>query len=162
MIKSMTGFGRGESVSEDCKVTVEIKAVNHRYCDLNMKLPRKLNYLEADIRSFLKQSIQRGKVDVFINYEDLSAKDVNVRLNEELGKEYYAALTKLGETLGISSDVTALQIGRFPDVLSLEDVAVNQESIKEQLMKALSEAAGHFSDSREKEGENLKTDFLPS
>ena len=71
MIKSMTGFGRGESVSEDCKVTVEIKAVNHRYCDLNMKLPRKLNYLEADIRSFLKQSIQRGKVDVFINYEDL-------------------------------------------------------------------------------------------
>ena len=157
MIKSMTGFGRGESVSEDCKVTVEIKAVNHRYCDLNMKLPRKLNYLEADIRSFLKQ---RGKVDVFINYEDLSAKDVNVRLNEELGKEYYAALTKLGETLGISSDVTALQIGRFPDVLSLEDVAVNQESIKEQLMKALSEAAGHFSDSREKEGENLKTDIL--
>ena len=145
MIKSMTGFGRGESVSEDCKVTVEIKAVNHRYCDLNMKLPRKLNYLEADIRSFLKQSIQRGKV---------------VRLNEELGKEYYAALTKLGETLGISSDVTALQIGRFPDVLSLEDVAVNQESIKEQLMKALSEAAGHFSDSREKEGENLKTDIL--
>ena len=109
---------------------------------------------------FLKQSIQRGKVDVFINYEDLSAKDVNVRLNEELGKEYYAALTKLGETLGISSDVTALQIGRFPDVLSLEDVAVNQESIKEQLMKALSEAAGHFSDSREKEGENLKTDIL--
>ena len=78
MIKSMTGFGRGESVSEDCKVTVEIKAVNHRYCDLNMKLPRKLNYLEADIRSFLKQSIQRGKVDVFINYEDLSAKDVTV------------------------------------------------------------------------------------
>ena len=91
MIKSMTGFGRGESVSEDCKVTVEIKAVNHRYCDLNMKLPRKLNYLEADIRNFLKQSIQRGKVDVFINYEDLSAKDVNVRLNEELGREYYAA-----------------------------------------------------------------------
>ena len=140
MIKSMTGFGRGESVSEDCKVTVEIKAVNHRYCDLNMKLPRKLNYLEADIRNFLKQSIQRGKVDVFINYEDLSAKDVNVRLNEELGREYYAALTRLGETLGISSEVTALQIGRFADVLTLEDVPVNQDSIKEQIMEALKEA----------------------
>ena len=136
----MTGFGRGESVSEDCKVTVEIKAVNHRYCDLNMKLPRKLNYLEADIRNFLKQSIQRGKVDVFINYEDLSAKDVNVRLNEELGREYYAALTRLGETLGISSEVTALQIGRFADVLTLEDVPVNQDSIKEQIMEALKEA----------------------
>ena len=160
MIKSMTGFGRGESVSEDCKVTVEIKAVNHRYCDLNMKLPRKLNYLEAEIRSFLKQSIQRGKVDVFINYEDLSAKDVNVRLNEELGREYYAALTKLGETLGISSDVTALQIGRFADVLTLEDVPVNQDSVKEQIMKALGEAADHFSDSREKEGGNLKNDIL--
>ena len=160
MIKSMTGFGRGESVSEDSKVTVEIKAVNHRYCDLNMKLPRKLNYLEADVRSFLKQSVQRGKIDVFINYEDLSAKDVNVRLNEELGREYYAALTKLGETLGISSDVTALQIGRFPDVLSLEDVPVNQEFIKEQIMKALEEATAHFSFSREKEGENLKHDIL--
>ena len=160
MIKSMTGFGRGESVSEDCKVTVEIKAVNHRYCDLNMKLPRKLNYLEADIRSFLKKSIQRGKVDIFINYEDLSAKDVNVRLNEELGREYYAALTKLGEMLGISADVTALQVGRFPDVLTLEDVSGNQDSIKEQIMKALEEAVGHFSDSREKEGENLKKDIL--
>ena len=160
MIKSMTGFGRGESVSEDCKVTVEIKAVNHRYCDLNMKLPRKLNYLEADIRNFLKQSIQRGKVDVFINYEDLSAKDVNVRLNEELGREYYAALTRLGETLGISSEVTALQIGRFADVLTLEDVPVNQDSIKEQIMEALKEATNHFSASREKEGENLKTDLL--
>ena len=149
MIKSMTGFGRGESVSEDCKVTVEIKAVNHRYCDLNMKLPRKLNYLEADIRNFLKQSIQRGKVDVFINYEDLSAKDVNVRLNEELGREYYAALTRLGETLGISSEVTAL-----------EDVPVNQDSIKEQIMEALKEATNHFSASREKEGENLRNDIL--
>ena len=160
MIKSMTGFGRGESVSEDCKVTVEIKAVNHRYCDLNMKLPRKLNYLEADIRNFLKQSIQRGKVDVFINYEDLSAKDVNVRLNEELGREYYAALTRLGETLGISSEVTALQIGRFADVLTLEDVPVNQDSIKEQIMEALKEATNHFSASREKEGENLRNDIL--
>ena len=156
----MTGFGRGESVSEDCKVTVEIKAVNHRYCDLNMKLPRKLNYLEADIRNFLKQSIQRGKVDVFINYEDLSAKDVNVRLNEELGREYYAALTRLGETLGISSEVTALQIGRFADVLTLEDVPVNQDSIKEQIMEALKEATNHFSASREKEGENLRNDIL--
>ena len=156
----MTGFGRGESVSEDCKVTVEIKAVNHRYCDLNMKLPRKLNYLEADIRSFLKQSIQRGKVDVFINYEDLSAKDVNVRLNEELGREYYAALTRLGETLGISSEVTALQIGRFADVLTLEDVPVNQDSIKEQIMEVLKEATNHFSASREKEGENLRNDIL--
>ena len=160
MIKSMTGFGRGESVSEDCKVTVEIKAVNHRYCDLNMKLPRKLNYLEADIRNFLKQSIQRGKVDVFINYEDLSAKDVNVRLNEELGRESYAALTRLGETLGISSEVTALQIGRFADVLTLEDVPVNQDSIKEQIMEALKEATNHFSASREKEGENLRNDIL--
>ena len=153
MIKSMTGFGRGESVSEDCKVTVEIKAVNHRYCDLNMKLPRKLNYLEVDIRNFLKQSIQRGKVDVFINYEDLSAKDVNVRLNEELGREYYAALTRLGETLGISSEVTALQIGRFADVLTLEDVPV-------KIMEVLKEATNHFSASREKEGENLRNDIL--
>ena len=85
---------------------------------------------------------------------------MNVRLNEELGREYYAALTRLGETLGISSEVTALQIGRFADVLTLEDVPVNQDSIKEQIMEALKEATNHFSASREKEGENLKTDIL--
>ena len=85
---------------------------------------------------------------------------MNVRLNEELGREYYAALTRLGETLGISSEVTALQIGRFADVLTLEDVPVNQDSIKEQIMEALKEATNHFSASREKEGENLRNDIL--
>ena len=87
---------------------------------------------------------------------------MNVRLNEELGKEYYAALTKLGETLGISSDVTALQIGRFPDVLSLEDVAVNQESIKEQLMKLSQRQQVTFLTAEKKKAKILRRIFLPS
>ncbi|MCI6858339.1 MAG: YicC family protein [Eubacterium sp.] len=160
MIKSMTGFGRGEKVSQDCKVTVEIKAVNHRYCDINMKLPRKLNYLETDVRNYLKKSIGRGKVDVFISYEDLTAGDVNVRLNEELGREYYQAIMKLGETLHINGEVTALQVARFSDVLTLEDLPVNQEYIRQQIMETLEAALEHFSQSREREGENLKEDIL--
>lgn len=147
-------------MSQDCKVTVEIKAVNHRYCDINMKLPRKLNYLETDVRNYLKKSIGRGKVDVFIGYEDLTAGDVNVRLNEELGREYYQAIMKLGETLHINGEVTALQVARFSDVLTLEDLPVNQEYIRQQIMETLEAALEHFSQSREREGENLKEDIL--
>lgn len=147
-------------MSQDCKVTVEIKAVNHRYCDINMKLPRKLNYLETDVRNYLKKSIGRGKVDVFISYEDLTAGDVNVRLNEELGREYYQAIMKLGETLHINGEVTALQVARFSDVLTLEDLPVNQEYIRQQIMETLEAALEHFSQSREREGENLKEDIL--
>ena len=147
-------------MSEDCKITIEIKAVNHRYCDLNIKLPRKLNYLEADVRTFLKQEICRGKVDVYISYEDLLAADVNVHLNEKLGREYYEALSRLGECLGISSEVNALQIGRFSDVVTLEDLPVDQEHIKNRVIDALKEAVDQFHASRETEGENLKEDIL--
>ena len=101
MIKSMTGFGRSEIVTEQCKITVEIKAVNHRYCDLNIKMPKKLNSLENAVRGTIKKAVNRGKLDVYIGYEDLSEHAACVQLNKELGMEYYRALSELSESLGV-------------------------------------------------------------
>jgi len=160
VIKSMTGFGHGELVSEDFRITVEMKAVNHRYCDINIKMPKKLNFIEADIRNTLKKTIKRGKVDVYISFEDLSESTVRVRLNEEMGREYFEALNQLGSKLGISETVTAWQVARFPEVLTLEDVPMNQDYASHEIMEAVRQAADHFADSRIKEGENLKEDIL--
>lgn len=160
MIRSMTGFGRGEILSEACKITVEIKAVNHRYCDISVKLPRKLSYLENDIRKGVEHHVERGKIDVFVNCQELAAADGTVRLNASLAAQYHAALTALSAQLGISGEVTALQIGRFPDVLVLEDAPVNQEAMRDQVLKALYEAVADFKDSRLSEGERLRADIL--
>ena len=160
MIKSMTGFGHGELVSEDFRITVEMKAVNHRYSDINIKMPKKLNFIEADVRNTLKKTIKRGKVDVYISFEDLSESTVRVRLNEEMGREYFEALNQLGNKLEISDTVAAWQVARFPEVLILEDVPMNQDYASHEIMEAVNQAADHFADSRIKEGENLKEDIL--
>ena len=97
MLKSMTGFGRSEIANERQKITVEMKAVNHRYCDLNIKMPKKLSIFEAAIRNLLKKYIQRGKVDVFITYEDYTENHMVLRYNEELAAQYVSVLNKMGE-----------------------------------------------------------------
>ena len=156
----MTGFGHSEYVSEDSKFTVEMKAVNHRYCDISIKMPRKLNCFEQAIRSFLKKQISRGKVDVFISYEDLSEKASVVKLNRELGKAYYDALTTLAEDLGIRNETGVYQIGRLPEVMSLEDAAIDEAHLEEELMEAVSGALTKFTDSRSAEGDSLREDIL--
>lgn len=160
LIKSMTGFGRGEVVSDQCKITVEIKAVNHRYCDLNIKMPKKLNSLEASVRNRIKESVSRGKIDVYIGFENLSERGICVRLNEALGREYYRVIKELGENLGIADDVTAYRIARMPEVLSVEEELFDLEGTGEQLLKAVGLALLQFVESREKEGTHLKADIF--
>ena len=160
MIKSMTGFGRGEQVNEDRKIVVEIKAVNHRFCDMNVKLPKKLNYFESDIRSCLKEYINRGKVDVYITYEDYTKSNVCVKYNKEIASEYIAYLNSMVEDFGLTSDVKPSVIGRFPEVFTLEEQAMDENEIWEHLEIVLREAAEKFVESRLREGENLKQDLL--
>lgn len=160
LIKSMTGFGRSEKVNEERKIVVEIKAVNHRYCDMNVKLPKKLNYFETTIRGFLKDYIQRGKVDVFITYEDYSKSNVCVKYNREVAAEYVGYLNSMAEDFGLVSDIKPSVIGRFPEVFTLEEQTVDEETIWEHLKEAISEAADRFVESRIAEGENLKNDLL--
>lgn len=156
----MTGFGRSEIINEDRKIVVELKAVNHRYCDMNIKLPKKLFFLEASIRNFLKDYIERGKVDIFITYEDYTKSNVCVKYNREIAAEYVGYLKEMSEEFGLDADLKATAIGRFNEVFSLEERENNQELIWEHLKEVLEAAVAKFVETRITEGEHLKEDLL--
>lgn len=160
MIKSMTGFGRSEIEEAGRKVVIEIKTVNHRYCDMNIKMPKKLSFFESGVRNSLKQYLQRGKIDVFISYEDFTENQVHVKYNEDIAAAYMQYLNQMAETFSISNDINAVALSRFPEVFTLEDQAPDEESLWKLLERALEEAAKACVDSRVKEGAALTEDLI--
>ena len=122
MLKSMTGFGRCENATDEYKISVEMKAVNHRYLDLSIKMPKKFNYFEAAIRTLLKKYIQRGKVDLFINYEDYTEGNLCLKYNRILAGEYMEYFRKMEEEFGIRNDIQVSALSRCPEVLTMEQV----------------------------------------
>ena len=160
MIKSMTGFGRCEVAKGERKITVEMKSVNHRYLDVNIKMPKKLNFFEAAIRNELKNYIQRGKVDVFITYEDLTETNVCVTYNKELAAEYMKYLTQMAEDFSLDNDIRVSTLSRYPEVLGMEEQTIDEEELWQLLSKAIDGAAEKFVETRIKEGENLKIDLI--
>ena len=160
MVKSMTGYGRSEKVTPTAKCSVEIKSVNHRYLDMSIKLPRKLNMFEADIREVLKDYIQRGKVDVFVSYEDYSKESVNIKYNQEIAAEYMKYFAKMVEDFELDDDIRVSTLARMPEVLVSEDENINEDEIWKLVKEVLLEACDAFVVSRIKEGENLRTDLL--
>lgn len=160
MIKSMTGFGRCEVQDESRKFTVEMKSVNHRYLDANIRMPKKLNFFETAIRSLLKQSVQRGKVDIFITYEDLSEQQVSLKYNEVLAAEYLSYFEKMQEKFSLENDIRVSTLSRYPEVLTMEEQAVDEEELWKGLKKALDGAIRQFVETRTSEGEHLREDLL--
>ena len=160
MIKSMTGFGRAEAVSRERKVSVELKSVNHRYLDLSIKMPRKLVFLEGAIRNLMKTYMQRGKVDVFITYEDYTLSCGALKYNKELAGEYLAYIRQMAEEFGLENDVKAGALSRYPDVLTMEEQSVDEDALWAVLEAPLREACEKFAQSRAREGENLKNDLI--
>ena len=160
MIKSMTGFGRCEKVTEEYKLSVEMKAVNHRYLDMSIKMPKKFNYFEAGIRNLLKNDIQRGKVDVFINYEDYTENKMRLKYNASLAAEYMEYFKKMEEQFGIANDIKVSVLSRMPEVLTMEEVPDDEDSMWKILSEVVEEAADSFVESRVREGEHLKNDLL--
>lgn len=161
MIKSMTGFGHGEAAnSNNQKVTVEMKSVNHRYCDLSLKLPKKFSMFEANIRNIMKEYVSRGKIDIYVSYEDLSETGISLHYNHEMAKEYMNVFHKMRDEFNIVMGVTAADLARLPEVLSIEEVQQDEEVWWNLAETALREAADKFVDTRIIEGENLKTDIL--
>ena len=160
MIKSMTGFGRCEKVTQEYKISVEMKGVKHRYLDLSIKMPKKFNYFEAGIRNLLKKDIKRGKVDIFINYEDYTENKLCLKYNGALALEYMEYFKKMEAEFGIPNDVKISSLARMPEVLTMEEAGVDDESIWKILSTAVEEAAVQFVQSRETEGENLRRDLL--
>ena len=160
MIKSMTGFGRCEVQEAERKITVEMKSVNHRYLDVAIKMPKKLNFFEAAIRNELKNYIQRGKVDIFIAYEDYTDTNVCVKYNKELAAEYKGYLNQMAEDFQMDNDVRVSTLSRYPEVLTMEEQTIDEEKLWQLLSKAIKGAAEGFVNTRIKEGENLREDLI--
>lgn len=161
MIKSMTGFGRGEACSDYGKVTVELKSVNHRYLDLNMKLPRGMSAFEQDIRTLLKQQISRGKVDMYVTFafQEGSAEEALV-YHEEVAKAYVYYGQKISEQFGLKNDLSAATLMRYPDVCVTGQREMDGEQMMPLLQDALHQALAQFVETRTKEGHALAEDLL--
>ncbi|WP_286081677.1 YicC/YloC family endoribonuclease [Parablautia intestinalis] len=160
MIKSMTGFGRCEVQEAERKITVEMKSVNHRYLDVNIKMPKKLNFFEASIRNELKKYIQRGKVDLFIAYEDYTQTNVCVKYNKELAGEYMGYLNQMAGDFSLENDVKISSLSKYPEVLTMEEQGIDEDKLWQLLDKAVRGAAEGFVETRIKEGEHLLKDLL--
>lgn len=160
MVRSMTGFGRFEDSNEKRRISVEIKSVNHRYLDLNIKMPRKLNAFEPRIRSYLKSAIGRGKVDVFLSFEDYEKRSSFLKYNADLAKSYMEYLKQISEDFSLDLDIRTSTLSRYPEVLTMEEENDDDESIWEIIREALASACRSFVASREKEGETLKKDLV--
>lgn len=160
MIKSMTGFGRCEIADGNRKFTVEIKSVNHRYLDVNIKMPKKLNFFESAIRNLLKEYIERGKVDVFISYEDYTEDNFALKYNEDVAAQYLAYLQQMSERFGIENDIRVSTLSRYPEVFTMEEQNVDEKELWAGLERTIRGAAEQFVESRIAEGERLRSDLI--
>jgi len=156
----MTGFGRAEVSTEERKFTVELKSVNHRYLDMNIKMPKKLNIFEAAIRNLLKSHIERGKTDIFITYEDFTQDNVSLKYNKQIAAEYLKYFKMMEEEFSLDNDISVSGLSRYPEVLVLEEQQPDEKEIWTLLEKAIETACIQFTSTRISEGENLKKDIL--
>ena len=162
MIKSMTGYGRGEAAFEGRTIVVEVRAVNNRYLDCTVKMPRAYIFAEDALKARVQASVARGKLDVFVNISGAGAEGVSVTVNEELAKAYIDALARLHELSGgkAPESYSVTDLARFPEVLMVEKQEEDQDTLKEQLLAALDLALADFAAMRAKEGERLAEDIL--
>lgn len=155
MVCSMTGFGRSEVTEGQRKYIVELKSVNNRYLDINIKMPKKFNAFESAIRSELKGYMKRGKVDVFVSYEDFSESESKVKYNKAIAQEYYDALQEMIKDFNLDDEIRLPLLSKFPEVFTMEEEELDEEEVWTGLKKALNEAGKQFMESRAKEGEFL-------
>ena len=158
MAKSMTGYGRSKYENEGREYTVEIKSVNHKYCDINIKMPKSISYLEDSVKKKVMKNITRGKVDVWIGFDNHNIKDNKVCFNKELAKIYIQELKELAEETGIKEEISVTEISKLPDVLTIENIE-DEETIQEELLIAVSEATESLLSMRQIEGNRLVLDL---
>ena len=160
MVCSMTGFGRCEVAHGAYHITAEIRSVNNRYLDLNIKLPRKLGAAEAEVRALIKRYIRRGKTDVYITCINEEGGDAKVRYNKVIAEEYLRSLKQMSEDFGMENDIHLATLARFPDVFTMEDETLDEEEIIAGVLEATEGACRQFTEVREREGSFLRTDLL--
>ncbi len=160
MAYSMTGFGRAEKIKDTRRYNVELKSVNSRYCDINLRLPRILNFKDADIRKAVTSRLVRGKIDIFVSYEDMSGAGCEVRVNETLASEYSDAIRKIAGLTGREDDTGAGRIAMMQDVMTVGQVQADEEVIGEEIMECVEAALDSMIAMRKTEGTRLARDIL--
>ena len=159
MVKSMTGFGKSTLSKEKRESQMEIKSVNHRYLDINIKMPKTLSYLEDTIKKEISEKIKRGKIDVFITFENNSQEGKNIKINKELAKLYINQLKELAQEEKISSNIEVIEIAKFPDILTIK-VDEEDEKIKQEIIQTTQEATNKIIEMKNIEGEKISQDLL--
>ena len=160
MIRSMTGYGSAKGTVAGFAITIELRSVNNRYLDLGIKLPRGFLFAESEIKNYIQKKVSRGKLDFFLTLDSAESDQTRIRVNTRLAEAYRNAITGIGETLELPAPVSALDIARFPDVLSLEKEELDQGAFLEQLFPLLDTALDDFNAMRTREGETLAEDLL--
>ena len=160
MAHSMTGFGRGEKVFDTRRYSVEIKSVNSRFCDINIRMPKLFNFADASLRKLVSDTLVRGKVDMFISYEDDSEGSSEVVVNQGLVKAYSEAVSSIAALTGRADDVNASRLAVFPDVLSTKQKEIDEETVYSELEQTVKEALAGMQDMRNAEGANLVSDII--
>lgn len=160
MIRSMTGFGRGDYQVEGKEFQVEIKTVNHRYSDIFIKMPRQIGYLEEKVRDLVNKAVSRGKMDVFITFSNFGDDSKCVMLDESLARTYISAVETLRDKFGLKDDISVSLISKYPDVLKIEQNEEDEEKTWMMLKVAIENALASLINMRENEGKGLKNDLL--
>lgn len=160
MIKSMTGFGRGEAAGPNYKVTVEMKSVNHRYLDLSIKLPKKLNAYEANLKNIVKKYLVRGKVDVYVTFENISEANVDIQYNSAVAARYLEIFKEMAEEFHIENDVRVSALSRYPEVLVTDNKEPEEDELFQITEEAFVKACEQIYAAREAEGANLRDDLV--
>ncbi len=160
MIKSMTGFGRGEYTDGKRNITVEIKSVNHRYSDISIKMPRRYSFAEDKVKSAVKEKLRRGKVDVSIMVENITENDINIKLNEPIAKQYYENLKMLQSNFDLCGEISLRLLATMPDVMKAIPDVEDEEAITKAILIPVSEASSNLENMRQIEGEKLAEDLI--
>ena len=160
MIKSMTGYGKSSLSINSREYQVEIKTVNHKYIDTNIRMPRIISYLEEDVRKLIASKIKRGKVDISISFENYNSDENDIRINTELAKMYIENLKKLAEEENVSANIEVTEITRLPDVLTIKSNLLDEKQIKTELLQVVNEAINQLINMRQNEGNRISEDIL--
>lgn len=159
MIRSMTGYGRGNISKNDREYQIEIKSVNHRYLDISVKMPRQLSYLEDAIKKEISSKVKRGKIDVFITFNNNSLEGRKIKINTELAHAYIEELKQLAKKEKILSDIQVTEISKYPDVLNIQNEQ-DDDKLKEEVIEVLNDAIDNFISMRQIEGSKISEDLL--
>ena len=160
MVRSMTGYGRGQDICNGLSVTVEIKSVNHRFFEFSCRLPRVYGFMDDKLKNYLQQRVSRGKVDVFVQIDALESGGSEVLVNEGLAQSYLTALRDIAEKYGLREEVSATTLSRYPDVLTVRQTAVDEDAAWEAVQRVTDMALEQFVSMREREGARLREDVL--